>query len=51
MNVIDAISAFLALLIGLAALSLIVKPGGKAPDTLMAFGDSVAKLIKAAKGE
>ena len=49
MKVVDAIGAFLAGVLALAALSLIVAPDSKAATVVSSFGTTTANLIKAAK--
>lgn len=49
MRAIDIIGAFLVGLLGVAALSLIVKPGNTFGQVVGAFGEAVEKTITAAK--
>jgi hypothetical protein len=45
----ELISAFITGVLVIAALSLIVAPGGQAPAVLNAFGTNFASIIQAAK--
>lgn len=49
MRVVDVIGGFLGLLVGLAALSLIVKPGNALSQVIDAFGKAVSEDLGAAK--
>lgn len=49
MRAVDIIGAFLAGLVGVAALSLIVKPGNTAAEVVGTFGKAIAEDLGAAK--
>lgn len=49
MRAVDIIGAFLAGLIGVAALSLIVKPGNQFAQVVQAFGQAISEDLGAAK--
>lgn len=45
----DLISLFISGIIAIAALSLIVNPGGHFPQVVTSFGDAISNDVKAAK--